>query len=104
MDDDNRLILDSWTAQEAYAVVGLLDRLAAVLYHYHEAIIPPTHRRHCVDTVNEIVAFIEGAACDTWSRYGPAIAEQCFSHPADPGAQLQLSLPLPVVIDDDIPF
>ena len=104
MHDDDRLILDTWTAEEAYAIVGLLDRLACLLYHHHDTIISPARRRHMSDICNEIVAFIEVTACDIWSRYGHAIATQCFSHPEDPGDQRQLHLPLPRIIDDDIPF
>ena len=104
MDDDDRLILDTWTADEAYAIVGILDRLADVLYHHHDSIIPQARRRHISDICNESVGFIETAACDIWSRYGHAIAAQCFPHPADPGDKRQLRLPFPMHIDDDIPF
>ena len=104
MDDDHRLILDTWTADEAYAIIGLLERLAAVLYHHHDTIISPTRRRHVSDICNEIVGFIEATARDIWSRYGHAIAAQCFPHPADPGDKRQLRLPFPMHIDDDIPF
>ena len=104
MNDDNRLILDTWTAEEAYAIVGLLERLACLLYHHHDTIISPARRPHVSDICTEIVAFIESAACDIWSSYGHAIATQCFAHPADHGDQRQLSLPLPMHFDDDIPF
>ena len=104
MDDDHRLILDTWTAEEAYAIVGTLDRLAAVLYHHQDTILRPSRRRNTCDICNEIVGYIEATACDIWQRYGHAIAVQCFPHPADPGDQRQLSLPLPRIIDDDIPF
>lgn len=103
---DEPLILYTWTPGEAYAVVGFLQRLTEVLWVHHHHLILGNQRlyEHPSGYAHAVVGLLEQLAETIWSRYGPAISEECFTHPADPGDQRQLLLPFPEYRDLDIPF
>jgi len=103
---DESLILHTWTANEAYAVVGLLERLCEALWGHRNQSILADRARHEYPSeyARAVVGFLERLCEIIWSRYGPAISAECFTHPADPGDQRQLLLPFPEHRDLDIPF
>ena len=103
---DEHPILYTWTAQEAYAVVGFLERLTEVLWVHQDQGIHGQQPRYEYPSRNTraVVDFLEQLAETIWSRYGPAISAECFTHPAEPGHQRQLRLPFPECRDLEIPF
>ncbi len=101
-----RPILDTWTAHEAYAVAGFIDHLAEILWVHHEQVIRINglHQNSPAQWARAVVSFLECLSENVWSRYGPAIARDCFCQPSAPPVDQQLPLPFPGHRDLDIPF
>lgn len=52
------------------------------------------------EQANAVVEFLQDLAEVIWSRYGSAIASQCYPQPGPPRDAVQLGLPFPPSWDD----
>ncbi len=90
-------ILDTWSAEEALAVSGFINRLIGIMWAHHKRLL----RRGCprnqgpADWTHSMIFMLEDMSVELWTRHGTAIVSKRLLTAKARRDRRQLHLPFP---------